>query len=79
MPGNNSSPEASIRRPEPSGFISYTEASSGTAVTSAGLIGTIIAPISSILSLLEQPAVQLMGLLQAYSDKDKAEGGAEAA
>lgn len=45
----------------------------------AGLIGTIIAPISSILSLLEQPAVQLMGLLQAYSDKDKAEGSAEAA
>ncbi|MHB8625364.1 MAG: 50S ribosomal protein L10 [Aggregatilineales bacterium] len=45
----------------------------------AGLIGTIVAPISSILSLLEQPAVQLMGLLQAYSDKDKAEGGAEAA
>ena len=45
----------------------------------AGLVGAIIAPISSILSLLEQPAVQLMGLLQAYSDKDKAEGGAEAA
>ena len=45
----------------------------------AGLIGTIIAPVSSILSLLEQPAIQLMGLLQAYSDKDKAVGGAEAA
>jgi large subunit ribosomal protein L10 len=45
----------------------------------AGLIGTIVAPISSILSLLEQPAVQLMGLLQAYSDKNKTESGAEAA
>jgi len=45
----------------------------------AGLIGTIVAPISSLLSLLEQPAVQLMGLLQAYSDKDKAETDAEAA
>ena len=45
----------------------------------AGLVGAIIAPVSSILSLLEQPAVQLMGVLQAYSEKNKAEGGAEAA
>ena len=46
----------------------------------AGLIGTIVAPISSILSLLEQPAVQLMGVLQAYSDKNKpAEGDTQAA
>jgi large subunit ribosomal protein L10 len=46
----------------------------------AGLIGTIVAPLSSILSLLEQPAVQLMGLLQAYSDKNKpAEGDTQAA
>jgi len=37
----------------------------------AGLIGTIVAPISSLLSLLEQPAVQLMAVLQAYSDKNK--------
>ena len=37
----------------------------------AGLVGAISAPISTLLSLLEQPAVQLMALLQAYADKDK--------
>ncbi len=46
----------------------------------AGLVGAIAAPISSLLSLLEQPATQLMALLQAYSDKDKpAEAGEQAA
>jgi len=35
----------------------------------AGLIGTIIAPATSILSLLAQPGQGLAAILQAYSDK----------
>ncbi len=37
----------------------------------AGLIGTIIAPVTSLISLLTQPAQGLAAILQAYSDKDK--------
>jgi len=44
----------------------------------AGLIGTIVAPISSILSLLAQPGTNLTAVLQAYADKDK-NSGTEAA
>lgn len=43
----------------------------------AGLIGTIIAPVTSILALLGQPATDLAAVLQAYADKDK--NGTEAA
>jgi len=43
----------------------------------ASLIGTILAPITSLLSLLNQPATSLAAVLQAYADKDK--GGSEAA
>lgn len=37
----------------------------------AGLIGTIIAPVTSLLSLLGTPASDLASVLQAYADKDK--------
>jgi large subunit ribosomal protein L10 len=40
----------------------------------AGLIGTIIAPVSSILSLLNQPGTNLAAVLQAYADKDNNSG-----
>ncbi len=45
----------------------------------AGLIGTIIAPVSSIISLLGQPAQGLAAILQAYADKDKNEASSEPA
>ncbi len=45
----------------------------------AGLLGTIIAPATSLLSLLEQPAQGLAAILQAYSDKDKNASGEQAA
>ncbi|MCC7452089.1 MAG: 50S ribosomal protein L10, partial [Anaerolineae bacterium] len=45
----------------------------------AGLIGTIVAPATSLLSLLEQPAQGLAAILQAYSDKDKNASGEQAA
>lgn len=46
----------------------------------AGLIGTIIAPATSLLSLLTQPAQGLAAILQAYSDKDQnASSGEQAA
>ncbi len=37
----------------------------------AGLVGTIIAPVTTLLSLLAQPAQGLAAILQAYADKDK--------
>jgi len=37
----------------------------------AGLIGTLVAPATAFLSILEQPATQLLALFQAYADKDK--------
>jgi large subunit ribosomal protein L10 len=45
----------------------------------AGLIGTIIAPATSLLSLFAQPAQGLAAVLQAYSDKDKTASGDQAA
>ncbi len=45
----------------------------------AGLIGTLIAPATSLLSLLAQPAQGLAAILQAWSDKDKNEASGEQA
>lgn len=45
----------------------------------AGLLGAIVAPAASLLSLLGQPAQGLAAILQAYSDKDKNASGEQAA
>ncbi len=45
----------------------------------AGLIGTIVAPATSLIGLLTQPAQGLAAILQAYADKDKTDSGDQAA